>query len=407
MRIVISTYDHSRNPHYAGGGAKVVDELARRLARADTVTVICGSYRGSRPQVEGNVRYVFLPVGWIGPRLGHLLFHALLPWVALIRRYDVWIESFTPPFSTSFLPLVTRRPVIGLAQMLCGREFSRRYRFPFWRIERRGLRVYRSVIALNPADAATVAELSPATTVTTLTNGVDLPPEPETYGTGRYALYLGRIDIAIKGLDLLVQAQVRARRPLPLVIAGQGTPSDVARLRRIVARHPTAGIRLAGRVDGPAKHDLLRGCAFLVLPSRTESFGLSLLEAMSYGKPAVSFALEQLRWAPATATVQVPLFDTTALADILDRLAHNRMERARLGRAGRAAAATNYSWDQVTDEYRTIIASVVASAGRRPCRQRSYRQCFYRQCFYRRRPITASRMNQATVRRFSHTLRSE
>lgn len=359
MRIVISTYDHSGNPHYAGGGARVVDELARRLAVTDGVTVVCGSHRGDRPRRRGDVRYVFLPVGWIGPRLGHLLFHALLPWVAMVRRYDVWIESFTPPFSTSFLPLATRRPVIGLAQMLSGREFSRRYRFPFWRMERRGLRSYRSVIVLNPADAVTVAALSPATTVTTLANGVELPPEPAAYGTGGYALYLGRIDVVTKGLDLLVQAQARARHPLPLVIAGPGTPGDVAALRRIVQRHPAADIRLIGRVDGSAKHDLLRDCAFLVLASRTESFGLCLLEAMAFGKPTVSFALEQLRWVPATATVQVAPFDTSALADALDRLGLDGTLRARLGRAGRAEAVTGHGWDRIAEEYRKVIAGAV------------------------------------------------
>src|SRR5436305_13603765 len=110
--VVVSNYDDIGSPYYGGGGAVVVAQIARRLARDYDVTVYTGSYRRSgRSLVRDGVRYVFLPVGWAGPRGGQLLFLLLLPLVALVRRPAVWVESLTPPASASLLPLVARCPV--------------------------------------------------------------------------------------------------------------------------------------------------------------------------------------------------------------------------------------------------------------------------------------------------------
>jgi len=361
-QLVISSFDHVDNPHYGGGGAVVVAELAARLARSFDVTVVtAGSHRRPCGRAQGaadGVRWVFLPVGWAGPRGGQLLFHAMLPLVAMVARYDVWLESFTPPFSTSFLPLVTRRPVVGLAQMLAGRETSRRYHLPFWRVERLGLRLYRHVVTLNDADAETVAADHPGVSVTRMTNGVRLPPEPARYGEGSCVLYLGRIDVDVKGLDLLVQAHARSHHPLPLVIAGHGTRADEARLRRLLADHPAPPVQVVGTVVGAEKEQLLRDCAFLVLPSRSETFGLAALEAMSYGKPVVAFDLPQTRWIPTDAGVRVPAFAVDRLAAAMDGLVDDPQARARLGRAGRRAAA-GYDWDAIALRYEHLVREVL------------------------------------------------
>lgn len=365
--LMISIYDHPGNPDYGGGGAIVVRELACRLADRYQVTVLSGSYRGCRagtgdPPPEG-VRQVFLRVGWAGSRLGQLLFHAVLPWHAALRRYDVWLESFTPPFSTSFLPLFTRRPVIGLAQMLAGADATRRYRLPFWRVERIGLRRYRRVIVLNPQDARSVVTTAPRTEVTVLTNGVDLPDDVPVDGGGRYILFLGRIDVEQKGLDLLLRAHAEAGCPQPLVIVGCGTADQERRLAELLAQRPGAAVRRLGRVADGRKDAVLRGCSMLVMPSRFETFGLSALEGMAYGKPVLVFDLPQLEWIPSDAVVRVPSFDVAALSVQLCRLAADPALRQRLGTAGRAVAVAR-AWDGIADRYAQLMQQAIAETGR-------------------------------------------
>ena len=360
--VVFSIYDHVGNPHYGGGGAVVVRELATRMARDFSVTVYCGSYRGSRSHVDGGVRYVFLPVGWAGPRAGQLLFALVLPLIALARRPAVWIESLTPPFSVSLLPKLSRAPVVALVQMLSGADMRRRYRIPFDRVERRGLRWYRTFVVLNEADEDAVRTANPAATVVRIPNGVTIPAaEDVDAGREDHILFLGRIDVTQKGLDLLLAA-VGSDPPLPVVIAGSGTRREEEQLRRLVADRR---IRLVGRVDGAEKARLLRDCAFMVVPSRYETFCLSALEAMAYGKPVVHFDLERLRWIGDGCGIRVPAFDVDALGTAIGFLASQAETRRALGRNARTHSL-EFGWDAVAERYTELVRTVGEERDRVP-----------------------------------------
>lgn len=379
-RIVISIYDDLYNPHYGGGGATMVLQIAQRLVIEHDVTVISASYKGSRNVVRSGVKYVFLPVGWAGPRAGQLLFHATLPFLALRGSYDLWIESFTPPFSSSFLPFFARRrPVVGLVQMLSGRQASERYRMPFWRLERRGVRLYRDLIVLNETDLDLLRELNRHATIALLSNGMDVPPRPVTLGQGDHILYLGRIDVNLKGLDLLIEAQARASTlgpVLPLVIAGSGTKSEEQKLRALLTARPGVNALMVGRVGGAVKEDLLRRCACLVMPSRYETFGLSALEAMAHGRAVVVFDLSRLSWIDPLCSVKIAPFDTDALARALLCLSTDSNLRRDMGDRAYTAALL-HDWDAVGDRYREFISGVMTRANLERPRLKSNRSFFF------------------------------
>lgn len=355
-RVVLSIYDDLGNPHYGGGGAAVVARVARRLADEHEVSVYCGSYRGAVSGTRDGVRYVHLPVGWAGPRAGQLLFWLLVPLMALVVRPDVWIESLTPPVSASLLPLVARCPVVGLVQMLCGADMQRRYGLPFEAVERRGLALYRQFVVLGDVDARLVGAASPRARVTVIPNGIDLPGEVSEAAADGPVLFLGRIDVRQKGLDLLVAA-VRDDPTIRLDVAGSGTPAEQARLRAL-----TAGlgdrVRLLGRVDGEAKDGLLRGCSMMVVPSRYETFCLTALEAMAHGRPVITFDLERLAWIGADAGLTVPAFDTAALGAAIRRLSDDEELRAELGRGARARSLA-FDRRAVEERYCALVADLL------------------------------------------------
>ena len=287
-----------------------------------------------------------------------MLFHALLPFAARRIPHDLWIESFTPPFSTSFVPLFSPGPVVGFAQNLSGREMSHRYKLPFFLIERLGLRCYRDVVVLNPADAQVVSRCNPSATVRVIPNSVDLPELDEReYGQGEHILYLGRVQVWEKGLDLLLAAYARSGACLPLVIAGAGPRREERQLTALLAA-AGPGVRWVGPVTGERKDALLRGSAVLVMPSRSEAFGIAGLEGMAYGKPVVHFALPTLDW--MSGDVPVPPFDTGALAAALGELAAYQGRRAGLGRAARTAAR-QFGRDVMAERYLTLARQLLAS----------------------------------------------
>ena len=117
-------------------------------------------------------------------------------------------------------------------------------------------------------------------------------PDPiEGLGQERQVvLFLGRLSY-IKGLDLLASAWPTIARTAPsahLVLAGPDDENLYAAFKREIVRAGVdSSVSYVGLVDDEQKMGLLRRCAVLVAPSHSDSFGMSVLEAMSQGKPVV------------------------------------------------------------------------------------------------------------------------
>ncbi|MDH0896237.1 MULTISPECIES: glycosyltransferase family 4 protein [unclassified Pseudomonas] len=101
----------------------------------------------------------------------------------------------------------------------------------------------------------------------------------------RFFLFVGVMRY-YKGLHVLLEAI--AGTGYPLVIAGTGPMKR--ELLRQAERLGLKDIHFAGRIDEEDKAALLQLCTAFVFPShlRSESFGVSLLEAAMYGKPLIS-----------------------------------------------------------------------------------------------------------------------
>lgn len=355
-RVVISNFDSPGNPHYSGGGAAVMEMIARRLSGDYDVTVLTAAHRGPVGK-HARIRYRHLPVGWAGPRGGQLAYHAMLPFAARCIPHDLWIEGFTPPWSTSFLPLFSSARVVGLAHELSGVHMWQRYRLPFFLIERLGLRCYRDLVVLNQADSEHVKRLSPAASVRVIPNGAVLPElRQQPSGGGEHVLFLGRIDVWNKRLDMLISAYQRSGAQLPLIIAGKGTRADEERLSAMVEAAGDS-VRWVGRVAGETKQDLLSRCAFLVMPSRTEAFGIAALEAMAWGKPVVHFSLPTLDWIDGGLGVHP--YDIDELAGAIRDLAADADLRAKLGSKARETAEL-FSVDRTAERYLDLANELLA-----------------------------------------------
>ncbi len=105
-----------------------------------------------------------------------------------------------------------------------------------------------------------------------------------------YILILGRID-AIKGFDILIPAFAgicKNHNDLKLVIAGDDTVSYAQEVRKIIeVNRITDRVNFTGQVTGDDKWDLYKNALMFVLPSYSENFGMSVVEAMACGCPVV------------------------------------------------------------------------------------------------------------------------
>ena len=183
-----------------------------------------------------------------------------------------------------------------------------------------------------------------------------------------YVLALGRIHEK-KGLEVLIDAFLDAANQLELsewrlVIAGDGEPGYVARLRSRAAGQ-SAGRRVVftGWLEGASRIETLRRAAVAASPSRQENFGLSVVEALACGVPAlvsphVNLAVEI---AEAGAGWVTPL-ERLALATSLREVMGNEPERVRRGTAGRALVRRRFTWQVVGDQLMAVYDA--AAAGR-------------------------------------------
>jgi len=193
--------------------------------------------------------------------------------------------------------------------------------------------------------------------VTTVGAGLNLPVVPHVIQRSERPptiLFIGK-EFFRKGGDILLRAFAMARSVFP-----------DARLL-LMTKQPPTGLSLEGVEIVPPTWDravvsaLYRRSDIFVLPSRLETWGDVLLEAMSFGLPCIGVkgqAMEEIIRDGVTG-ILVPSEDTNALAAALVKLLRDRDFRERLGAAGRQRLENLFTWDRVTMR---MIPALVAAA---------------------------------------------
>lgn len=178
---------------------------------------------------------------------------------------------------------------------------------------------------------------------------------------GRFILFVGRL-VYYKGVVELIESMrdVEAK----LVVVGDG-PLRSAAASKVKALGLGERVSLVGAIDQRELNAYFDACEILVLPSvsRSEGFGMTLLEGMLFGKPLVTTRLPsgvQIVNEDGRTGLQVPPRDPEALAAALKRLLSDDALRAAMGAAGRRRLATVFSQEQMIRGYREIYAQALS-----------------------------------------------
>jgi glycosyltransferase involved in cell wall biosynthesis len=185
-------------------------------------------------------------------------------------------------------------------------------------------------------------------------HGFGVPVEPAPTWPRRQVpglievLFVGRLERR-KGIDLLLDAVlvlIASRPGLRFTIVGEDSiPGPRGRTYRqeFGSRHPdlVAGgtVRFMGSLPEEQLDRCYAECDIFVAPSRYESFGLVLVEAMRHGKPVIACNIGGMRevLVAGETGLLVPPEDSRALADAILRLADDDALRERLGRGALVA----------------------------------------------------------------------
>jgi glycosyltransferase involved in cell wall biosynthesis len=222
----------------------------------------------------------------------------------LVHVHGLWLDAYrvvSHEARRRGLPLVIS--LHGMLDPWALDHHPWRKRFAWALYQREGLRAASCLHVATQREAEQVRRLGIETPVAVIRNALPAQTPGAAKPEGaffdlfpglrgkRIALFMGRIH-PVKGLDLFAQTWAEVCREFSRwhwMIAGPSENGYREQLERMLARLGIADtVTFAGLVEGEKKAALLSACDFLVLPSRSESFGLVALEALQSGKPVLA-----------------------------------------------------------------------------------------------------------------------
>jgi len=338
MRILVAT--DAWRPQING----VVRTYERVLAELDALgvetavlapdefrTVPCPTYPEIRLAIPGYA-HVVERLGRVKPDAVHIATEGPVGWMA--RAYCLRRNI---PFTTSFH---TRFPDYLKARF----RFPERWTYAaqrFFHNAGAGMMVATDSLARD-LDRRGFRRIFP------WTRGVDTqlfrPRNVRAFGDGPVFLYVGRVAVE-KNLPAFLDLDLPGRK----VVVGIGPMLD-----ELKARYPD--VLFAGARSGEELAEAYASADVFVFPSRTDTFGMVLLEAMASGLPVAAF--------PVTGPLDLIKPGVSGLLD--DDLGRAARMALSLDRAAIRSVAEAYGWEACARLFlQHVEAAVLAKHGRR------------------------------------------
>ena len=409
---MISLHTSPQDPPGSGdaGGMNVyVLSVARKLAEQGVqVDVYTRCHGGNLPQVQhldAGTRLIQVQAGPCAPVmkedlpqllpqfLDGVLAHAAADGDGRPHRhspYDVvhshyWLSGWVGSRAKEIwgAPLVTSFHTLGKVKNSSAVQGERPE--PTVRLdgEQRLVRVSDRILTPTPAEADDLVHLYDADPcrIRVVAPGVDgdvFSPRPKQEAKARLhmantrlVLFVGRLqrhkgpDVAIRALAVAVRREPVLCRDLVLAIVGgpTGAIPATAELPRLMELAAETGVADRVVFFPPQPHgrlaDFYSAADAVLLPSRSESFGLVALEAQACGTPVIAAAVGGLRYAvrDGSSGFLIQGHDPAAYAEAVLRLIRDQrlaeaMSRAAVGHAAR------FSWEATAaglgDVYREL-----------------------------------------------------
>ena len=257
------------------------------------------------------------------------------------RYYHSYHGAKALPSRAILVPTAERDEAIGLA------------------LSPRIFRGVRAVMYNSPEERRLIQTVSNNHDVPSVVVGIgsEIPLKPQAdrfrqkYGiTGRFALYVGRID-RNKGCNELFKFFLTAMPALPkglqLVLIGKEMLP--------IPEHPH--IRHLGFLDDQDKFDALAAADLLVMPSYYESLSMVALEAWALGKPVLANGKCEVLRGQCIRSQAGLYYETQAeFTETLRAISESRGLNAAFSANGRRFFQQHYAWPVIEQKYLDILA---------------------------------------------------
>ncbi len=355
MRLTYYSFDSTGNPWIAGGAARRDWEVLKQFAQHAEVTLVVGKYSGFRAGRHEGVRIRGLGLG-TNHSISRLTFTLTANLRILFEGADIVGNSISP-YAPMLAGIARRKRFYGVYHHIAGaysRERHGMLGWIVWALEQVLLRLGRHYVVSNASVAQKLSEINPNARVFTTFNAFDsrlLDATPRLTAPP-FILFVGRLDVHMKGLDLLIPAyaEVASSEGIELVLAGRASASMANAVRALIPATVKPHVRIELNISETRKSELLSSCLFFCSPSRIEGFGMAALEANAAGKAVLATDVDGFRASLAfgETALAVPPEDLEALKSGMSQLIEQPVLRDRLGRQGRERARA-FTWESIAE----------------------------------------------------------
>ena len=265
-------------------------------------------------------------------------------------------------------PLAALATARGKARLV----LTRHVLFPLNRINRLTLRRVRSIIAVSNAVAESLRarQMFREDQIVVIHNGIDIDrfTRKRSRSNSRENLRVGMIGhlAPIKGQEDFIHAAAiicGKRSDVDFIIAGEDKSRAGTNRRALEGLISKLGLSQRVNLLGWIKDvsELLSTLDILVSPSRSEPFGLSIVEAMAAGVPVVATQSEGAREIiDQSLTGQlVPIADVPAMAETISALLENRSRRELLAANAVQSARKRFSLEAMVEATEHVYRSAI------------------------------------------------
>jgi glycosyltransferase involved in cell wall biosynthesis len=186
-------------------------------------------------------------------------------------------------------------------------------------------------------------------------------PKPRRAAVG--LVFLGEVGLR-KGVDLLIEALAllaQRTQAWTCIVAGNG---DIAHFKSMAgARGVAAAVQFAGWIDAEEVHRLSREADVVVLPSRSDSMPLTLLEGACAGAALVATTVGEIADVVQDGVNGLLIdADASALAAALERLVTQRDDLARMQLESRRIYRERFCLDAFAAALRVVYLELHSEA---------------------------------------------
>ncbi|MBN2227304.1 MAG: glycosyltransferase family 4 protein [candidate division Zixibacteria bacterium] len=173
---------------------------------------------------------------------------------------------------------------------------------------------------------------------------------------------------SIYGPDVLIDALKElkdANVPVRLDMFGYGSETGALK-RQVTAYGMDSMVSFQGWVEPDLVLKRLMDYDIMVMPSRSESFGVAAVEAGACGLPVVASKVGGIPEVvkDGETGILVPPEDSHALAEAIRRLAEDVVLRRKMGENGRDLVENEFSWDKSVEQMVALYRRLIKSGGR-------------------------------------------